>query len=125
MAHDPEYAHRFLGLLVKQAREGNEWDQQYLADELDIDIRTLRKIEAGKSNIGYNLLIKIIQTLNISSQILCYIDDEEKGLKMDRVFRQLLQFPLEDIAMIAKSAYHVRNWLDNNIPDSDADGSDQ
>ena len=33
--------------------------------------------------------------------------------------------PLEDIAMIAKSAYHVRNWLDNNIPDSDADSSYQ
>ena len=120
MAHDSGYARRFLGLLVKQAREEKEWDQQYLADELDIDIRTLRKIEAGKSNIGYNLLIKIIHTLNI-----CYIDDEEKGLKMDRVYRQLLQFPLEDIAMIAKSAYHVRNWLDNNNPDSDADSSEQ
>ena len=44
---------------------------------------------------------------------------------MDRVYRQLLQFPLEDIAMIAKSAYHVRNWLDNNNPDSDADSSEQ
>lgn len=44
---------------------------------------------------------------------------------MDRVYRQLLQFPLEDIAMIAKSAYHVRNWLDNNNPDSDTDSSDQ
>ena len=125
MAHDSDYARCFLGLLVKQAREEKEWDQQYLADELDIDIRTLPKIEAGKSNIGYNLLIKIIQTLNISSQILCYIDDEEKGLKMDRVYRQLLQFPLEDIAMITKSAYHVRNWLDNNNPDSDADSSEQ
>ena len=51
MAHDSGYARRFLGLLVKQAREEKEWDQQYLADELDIDIRTLRKIEAGKSNI--------------------------------------------------------------------------
>ena len=62
MAHDSGYARRFLGLLVKQAREEKEWDQQYLADELDIDIRTLRKIEAGKSNIGYNLLIKIIHS---------------------------------------------------------------
>ena len=41
MAHDSGYARRFLGLLVKQAREEKEWDQQYLADELDIDIRTL------------------------------------------------------------------------------------
>lgn len=27
----------FAGLLVKQAREEKQWDQQYLADELDID----------------------------------------------------------------------------------------
>ena len=60
MAHDSGYARRFLGLLVKQAREEKEWDQQYLADELDIDIRTLRKIEAGKSNIGYNLLSRLV-----------------------------------------------------------------
>ena len=40
---------------------------------------------------------------------------------MDQVFRQLLQFPLEDIAMIAKSAYHVRNWLDNNCIRRSAD----
>ena len=66
MAHDSGYARRFLGLLVKQAREEKEWDQQYLADELDIDIRTLRKIEAGKSNIGYNLLIKIIHTPTVT-----------------------------------------------------------
>ena len=44
----------FAGLLVKQAREEKQWDQQYLADELDIDIRTLKKIEAGKSDISFD-----------------------------------------------------------------------
>ena len=43
----------YAGLLVKQAREEKQWDQQYLADELDIDIRTLKKIEAGKSDIPF------------------------------------------------------------------------
>ena len=50
MAHDSEYARRFLRLLVKQARDEKEWNQQYLADELDIDIRTLRKIEDQLAN---------------------------------------------------------------------------
>ena len=27
----------FAGLLVKQAREEKQWDQQYLADELDME----------------------------------------------------------------------------------------
>ena len=38
MAHDSDYARRLLGLLVKQAREEKEWNQQYLADELDIAV---------------------------------------------------------------------------------------
>ncbi len=38
----------FVGLLVRQAREERGWEQQYLAEEINIDIRTLRKIEDGK-----------------------------------------------------------------------------
>lgn len=34
MDYDLNYANQFLGLLVKQAREEKEWDQEYLADEL-------------------------------------------------------------------------------------------
>ena len=45
MDYDLNYANQFLGLLVKQAREEKEWDQEYLADELGVDIRTVRKIE--------------------------------------------------------------------------------
>ena len=56
MDYDLNYAKQFLGLLAKQAREEKEWDQEYLADELPIDIRTVRKIESGHGNIAYNLL---------------------------------------------------------------------
>ena len=34
----------FTGLIIKQAREEKNWTQQYLADEIDIDIRTLRNL---------------------------------------------------------------------------------
>lgn len=56
----------YAGLLVKQAREEKQWDQQYLADELDIDIRTLKKIEAGKSDIPFDILSNLIHLLEIS-----------------------------------------------------------
>lgn len=107
------YANQFLGLLVKQAREEKEWDQEYLADELGIDIRTVRKIESGQSNVAYDLLSKIIHALEICPQILFYVDEAEKGMKMDRLYRGLLQLPLEDIKMVAESAYKGRRWLDN------------
>ena len=59
----------FAGLLVKQAREEKQWDQQYLADELDIDIRTLKKIEAGKSDIPFDILSNLIHLLEISPKM--------------------------------------------------------
>lgn len=113
MDYDLNYANLFLGLLVKQAREEKEWDQEYLADELGIDIRTVRKIESGQSNVAYDLLSKIIHALEICPQILFYVDEAEKGMKMDRLYRGLLQLPLEDIKMVAESAYKGRRWLDN------------
>ena len=119
MDYDLNYANQFLGLLVKQAREEKEWDQEYLADELGIDIRTVRKIESGQSNVAYDLLSKIIHTLEICPQILFYVDEAEKGMKMDRLYRELLQLPLEDIKMVAESAYKVRQWLDNQDADSE------
>lgn len=116
---DLNYANRFLGLLVKQAREEKGWDQEYLADELGIDIRTVRKIESGQSNVAYDLLSKIIHTLEICPQILFYVDEADKGMKMDRLYRELLRLPLEDIKMVAESAYKGRRWLDNQAVNSE------
>ena len=90
MDYDLNYAKQFLGLLAKQAREEKEWDQEYLADELDIDIRTVRKIESGQGNIAYDLLTEIIHTLEICPQVLFYVDEADKGMKMDRLYRELI-----------------------------------
>lgn len=112
MDYDLNYEKQFLGLLAKQAREEKEWDQEYLADELDIDIRTVRKIESGQGNIAYDLLTEIIHTLEICPQVLFYVDEADKGMKMDRLYRELLRLPLEDIKMVAESAYKVRDgWI--------------
>ena len=119
MDHDLNYEKQFLGLLAKQAREEKEWDQEYLADELDIDIRTVRKIESGQGNIAYDLLTEIIHALEICPQILFYVDEADKGMKMDRLYRELLRMPLEDIKMVTESAYKVRRWLDSQTADSE------
>lgn len=76
----------FAGLLVKQAREEKQWDQQYLADELDIDIRTLKKIEAGKSDIPFDTLSSLIHLLEISPKILFYAEHTETGVEMDTLW---------------------------------------
>ena len=104
----------FAGLLVKQAREEKQWDQQYLADELDIDIRTLKKIEAGKSDISFDTLSSLIHLLEISPKILFYADRTETGVEMDKIFRQLMRFSPDNIQMICDSAHYIRAWKDAN-----------
>ena len=107
----------FAGLLVKQAREEKQWDQQYLADELDIDVRTLKKIEAGKSDISFDTLSSLIHLLEISPKILFYADRTETGVEMDKIFRQLMRFSPDNIQMICDSAHYIRAWKDANGDD--------
>lgn len=114
----------FAGLLFKQAREEKGWDQQYLADEINVDVRTIRKIEAGKNDIQFDILSTLIQTLKVSPQILFYADQTEKGIKMDRIYRELLQLPVKDIYMVTESAIRVRKWLDKHSPDGQETESD-
>ena len=40
----------WAGLLFKQAREDLGYSQQFVADELEIDIRTIKRLEAGNGN---------------------------------------------------------------------------
>ena len=104
----------WTGQLVRQAREERGYSQQYVADEADIDVRTLRKIEEGKSDPNYDTIYKLIRLLYISPKIMVYAEQSQGGLAMDREYRQLLQFTPEQIEMISESALHVRTWYENH-----------
>ncbi len=53
----------FCGLLVKQAREEKSWTQQDLADEVDMDVRTIKKIEEGTASPYYLTIEKLVMPL--------------------------------------------------------------
>lgn len=74
---------------------------------------------APRESALYDILTEIIHALEICPQILFYVNEADKGMKMDRLYRELLQLPLEDIKMVAESAYKVRRWLDNQDADSE------
>lgn len=111
----------FVGLLVRQAREERGWKQQYLADEINIDIRTLRKIEDGKTDPPFDTLNALIHLLEISPKILFYAERTDVGIQMDKMFRQLLQFSPENIQMICESAHYIREWKDTYNSDCPAE----
>ena len=96
----------WAGLLFKQAREDLGYSQQFVADELEIDIRTIKRLEAGNGNPD------LFHFLHVSPDILFHAEQTETGLEMDRVFRQLLKFTPEQITSIYKSAFHIRSWYE-------------
>lgn len=100
--------------LVRQAREERGYSQQYVADEIEIDVRTLKKIEEGKSDPDYRTIYKLIRLLYISPKIMFFAEQSLTGLEMDSEYRRLLRFTPDQIAMITESALHARTWYENH-----------
>ena len=104
----------WTGQLVRQAREERGYSQQYVADEIGIDVRTLKKIEEGKTDPDYRTLYKLIRLLYISPTIMFYAEQSSTGVAMDRGYRRLMRFTPDQIAMITESALHARTWYENH-----------
>ena len=100
----------WTGQLVRQAREERGYSQQYVADEIAIDVRTLKKIEEGKTDPDYRTIYKLIRLLYISPKIMFYAEQSSTGVAMDREYRRLIRFTPDQIAMITESALHARTW---------------
>ena len=104
----------WTGQLVRQAREERGYSQQYVADEIEIDVRTLKKIEEGKTDPDYRTIYKLIRLLYISPKIMFYAEQSSRGVAMDSEYRRLMRFTTDQIAMITESALHARTWYENH-----------
>ena len=58
---------RKLGELIKRERHSKNYTQQALSELIDIDIRTLQRIEQGQLNISINIFISLVNALNIDA----------------------------------------------------------
>lgn len=102
----------YCGLLVKQAREEKNWTQQDLADEVDMDVRTIKKIEEGTTSSYYLTIEKLIYALNIAPNIMCHAELSDKGVFMDGLYRQLFSLDVESLKIVCDSATYIRNWYE-------------
>jgi transcriptional regulator with XRE-family HTH domain len=57
-----------IGSRFKIKREYLGMTQQILAGHLDVDVRTVKRIEKGEQNFSINLLFKIMETLEVSAE---------------------------------------------------------
>jgi transcriptional regulator with XRE-family HTH domain len=57
-----------LGSRIKSLREKLSMTQQILAGHLDVDVRTVQRIEKGEQNFSIDILFKIMETLEVSAE---------------------------------------------------------
>lgn len=103
-----------FGLLVKQAREEKGWTLQELADELDLDVRTVQKLEQGEGNPSLTVAANYFFLLNISPNVATYELDVEAALKMDRLYRELQGLSSEQFELLIDTVRHARAWRENH-----------
>ena len=54
-----------FGLKVKKLRESQEMTQQNLADECEVDIRTIQRIERGDFGVGLYIIFSLSSAFQI------------------------------------------------------------
>jgi putative transcriptional regulator len=55
-----------LGKRVRELREEKGITQSQLADECDVDIRTIQRVEKGEHGLGLHLLFRLAQAFDMS-----------------------------------------------------------
>lgn len=106
-----------IGKRVKDERNKNGWSQENLADDTNVSIRTIQRIEKGEDTIGKETLLQVLEFLSIE-----YCDDGDvsipelssASLLVDNLskydyFIKKGDFEIEDLEIILKFA----NFLDN------------
>jgi ribosome-binding protein aMBF1 (putative translation factor) len=54
-----------FGKIVRKARREKTWSQTELAAKVDLDLRTVQRIERGESNITFTNFQALVYVLNI------------------------------------------------------------
>ncbi len=64
-----------FGKLIAEKRKAYNWSQEYLAEKLDIHVRTLGKLENGHAFVNADTLCKLSEVFNIPIKTFFDIED--------------------------------------------------
>lgn len=102
----------YCGALIRQAREDMGLTQLELADEMEMDVRTLQRLEDGKSNPSFDRIVNLVAFLHISPDLLFFGKLEEESVVLDRIYRQLQKYSVEQIELLFKTTLHFKKWTE-------------
>jgi len=79
-----------MGAVLRNAREAKGLTQAALAERVDVSIRTIIAIEKNQRNPTYEVLYRLVHTLDISADLIFYPDQSPLTAEQDQFMRELL-----------------------------------
>jgi transcriptional regulator with XRE-family HTH domain len=79
-----------MGNVIRSAREAKGLTQAALAERIDVSIRTIIAIEKNQRNPTYEVLYRLVHTLDISADLIFYPDHAPLTTEQDQFMRELL-----------------------------------
>jgi len=78
-----------MGGVLRSAREAKGLTQAALAESIDVSIRTIIAIEKNQRNPTYEVLYRLVHTLDISADLIFYPDHDPLRAEQDQLVREL------------------------------------
>jgi transcriptional regulator with XRE-family HTH domain len=79
-----------MGSVLRSAREAKNLTQEELAEMIDASTRTIIAIERNQRNPTYEVLYRLIHTLDISADLIFRPESSPLTMEQDQVIRELL-----------------------------------
>jgi len=79
-----------MGSVLRSAREAKKFTQAELAEKVDASTRTIIAIEKDKRNPTFEVLLRLVHTLEISADLIFYPDSAPLTTEQDQIVRELL-----------------------------------
>lgn len=69
-----------MGNRVRECRNKRRWSQEKLAEEADISLNTVSRIECGQTRMSIEVFMRLVQALDVDAELLLFgkIPDREK-----------------------------------------------
>lgn len=83
MSNDPDDLLRDIGRRVAELRAGRGWTQQQFAEALDVSVRYVQDIEAGRMNLSVRSLSKLADALEVEVRAL-FNEPEDRTVRVGR-----------------------------------------
>lgn len=89
-----------LGVVVRNARNKAGLTQDYLAEIMDVDVRTIINIEGGKGNPQMKVLYPLIRELNIDAQDIFYPERQIQSSSINQLRLMIEKCSEEDAEVL-------------------------